>query len=135
MSKHNPYIPIAEAALSLVLERDMPAAASSMHHVRETEIELVHALIRAFNTEQGMQALWVRAVDRVLDMYGEAVDTGRNAEHVSEHTPETKARRMAMLEQKRAQLDEALARVRNEYAQMTLEDDLTHDAETKVVSS
>ena len=124
MNRRNPFIPIAEAALADVLQGDRPTTPRALHEVMTGSVEFITALERAFNTEHGMNALRVAAVNYVLNEYGEAINTGRDAEHVAEHNAETKARRMAMLEQQRAQLDQSLAKVRNEYAQMTLGADL-----------
>jgi hypothetical protein len=124
MSKRNPFIPVAEAALSVVLDTDAPVTPRSMHEVMEADVVFVYAQLRAFDVEQGIKALRVRAVDYVLREYGPAINGGRDAEHVVEHTPETMVRRMALLEQQKAQLDRSLAGLRAEYAQMTLAGDL-----------
>ena len=128
--QRNPFIPIAEAALAAVLELEQPATARNMHNVLGGSVEFLSALNRAFELEPAMTALRVRAVDYVLDQYGEALDTGRDAVHVPQHTPETMARRVALLEQQRAQLTRSLERVRAEYAQLTLDGDLERIAST-----
>jgi DNA-binding transcriptional MerR regulator len=124
MARRNPFIPIAEAALAEALRGEQPITPRALHETMVGDVQFYASMVRAFDTEQGITALRVAAVGHVLNEYGEAIGTGRDAEHVSEHSVETIARRMAMLEQQKAHLEESLARVRGEAAQMRLADDL-----------
>ena len=124
MSRRNAFIPIVEVALDRALERELAATPRTLHDILMDENDLLTAQIRAFDTEQGMNALRVGAVKFVLNEFGEAVSEGRDAEHVAERTRESLAQRIAMLEQKRAQIEESLAAHRDEYAQLTLDIDV-----------
>lgn len=135
MSTRNPFAQIAEAALSVAIDQGEPISAHALHRIINSDIDLKTAQMRLFNVEQGVKALTQRAIESTLRDYGPAVGMGRDAEHVPELTAQTAAQRMAMMEQQKAYLDEKLAELRNQYAQMTLEGDLAAAVGSESVSA
>jgi len=126
----NTYYPIAQMALEMALEDGEPAAAAIVQDRMNNDLDLVKAKINAFDTASGMKALQNLAVKEVLKDYGDAIGTGRTAIHVPQHTRETIAMRIAMKEQKAAELNESIAADRDLYAQLTLDTDLENVEET-----
>jgi hypothetical protein len=120
----NAFAPIAEVALMRVLDGGRPVTPRAVHEQLESDVDLLLALRDAFNTAQGWQALQVQAVAAACKEYGDAVDTGRDAEHVAEHNRTTMARRLAMKEKIRADLDRSIRGDLAALSQLTLDDDL-----------
>jgi hypothetical protein len=121
---YNALDPVTQIALQRVIEDGHPATPRALHTHLDNDNDLMHAKNDAVTLSAGLAALQTLSVSNVLRNYGDAVDTGRDAEHVPEHDRTSMARRLAMKEQMRAQLDRSIADDRAVYAQLTLDTDL-----------
>lgn len=124
---YNAFDPITQVALARVLEAGHPVTPRALHSYLDNDTDLLHAKNDAFSLSAGLAAVQVASVANICKAYGDAVDTGRDAEHVAEHDRTSMARRLAMKEQMRAQLDRSIQADRDMYAQLTLDSDLASE--------